>query len=158
MDSALAFGQTLIGKPYGLWQGESLALGWDAPFWNKNEPVPSIDCITTVNCTGLVNLILRYRNKPLPYSYAGGIGGTMSYYDTYKNVLDPFDIEHDYPTGTLIGRQYRDFDDQGHVAIVIDGLVLHASIASGVEMTKTVAESHCGGYYEYAVFPDKWLE
>jgi hypothetical protein len=69
-----------------------------------------------------------------------------------------------YPAGTLIGRYYRNTYDQGHVAVVLaNGRVLQSFANArggrwpGVNSTYTVAQSHDGGYYEYAVRPKDWL-
>ena len=77
----------------------------------------------------------------------------MAYFDYYKNVSAEFDVTNPYPNGTLIGRNYRDANDQGHVGIVVEGKVLQSFYPDGVNETFTLIQSHAGGYYEYAVLP-----
>ena len=81
--------------------------------------------------------------------------------------------------GTLLIRNYRDINDQGHVAVILENkgkksLVLQShvegeflkSILPGVNAMYTLEESHNifkdhngnGCYYEKIVLPENWLE
>lgn len=152
---AIAYGKSLIGTPYGWWYSGGIPAG--EPMWAASGPPPSY--IGATNCAGLTNLMLRYVGKEVP-----GYGGTGSYGDYYWDVSEYFDPTRDYPPGTLLGRYYRDAYDQGHVAVVIEGGYVLQSYANsyggsypGVNDWSTVAASHDGYYYEYAVLPQNWL-
>lgn len=156
MSKAIDYGKSLIGIPYGKWNGGNLSPG--EPMWAENKPPPP--SISSVSCAGLCNLILRYLGISLPYSQDGGLGGTLAYYQYYhsKNMVTPFDPEEEYPVGTLIGRKYRNIEDQGHVAIILqDNMVLQSFLGGGVNANYTLEESHAGWYYEYTVAPEHWL-
>ena len=165
--NALDFGLSLQGIPYDYWKGGDNQT--TAPMFAINGPVPDGSEITSANCAGLVNLIIRYIGKELPYKN-DGIGGTSAYAHYYRDVAVPFDIMNSYPKGTLIIRDYRDVNDQGHVAIILDdngkkALVLQShvegtffeSTTPGVNKQYTLEESHDGNYYELAVLPKDWL-
>jgi hypothetical protein len=157
VQKSINYGKSLIGKPYEWWTGGDLSK--KDPMWSDNGPVPNNSEVKSLTCAGLMNLILRNLNMQLPYSVEGGVGGTMAYYDYYKDKTETFDINKCYPKGTLIGRKYRDLDDQGHVAIIVEnGYVLQSIPEEGVNMSYTVYESHAGYYYEYAVLPEHWIE
>jgi hypothetical protein len=152
---ALAYGKSLIGTPYGWWYSGGIPAG--EPMWAASGAPPSY--IGAANCAGLTNLMLRSVGKDVP-----GYGGTGSYGDYYWDVSEYFDPNRDYPPGTLIGRYFRDSYDQGHVAVVIEGGYVLQSYPDyyggsypGVNDWWTVAESHDGYYYEYAVLPQNWL-
>jgi cell wall-associated NlpC family hydrolase len=154
---ALAYGKSLIGTPYGWWYSGGIPEG--EPMWAASGAPPSADDVYSTNCAGLTNLMLRYVGKEVP-----GYGGTGSYGDYYWDVSEYFDPYKDYPPGTLLGRYYRDTYDQGHVAVVIEGGYVLQSYANcygcsypGVNDWSTVAASHDGYYYEYAVLPENWL-
>ena len=164
---ALDFGVSLIGIPYDYWKGGDNQT--TAPMFAINGPVPDRKKITSVNCAGLVNLIIRYVGKELP-SKNNGIGGTSQYAYYYRDAAVPFDITYNYPKGTLLIRDYRDINDQGHLAIILDdnggkALILQSHVEGtffesntpGVNNKYTLEESHDGNYYELAVFPKDWL-
>ena len=164
VDLAIDYGLSLVGTPYGWWYDGPLPAG--APMWTAGGPAPdpSLVVIESANCTGLTNLMLRAIGAPLPSTPEGGTGGTYSYAEALADVAQPFDVDASYPPGTLLGRAYRDTYDQGHVAVVLaDGKVLQSfawkrgGVAPGVNATYTVAQSHDGGFYEYAVLPQDWL-
>jgi hypothetical protein len=108
--------------------------------------------------------MMRAAGVDIPQHPDALAGGTYAYQLYYDAAALPFDVETAYPTGTLIGRRFRDGEDQGHLAVVLaDGRVLQSfawepgGAEPGVNTTYTVAESHDGGFYEYAVLPHDWL-
>lgn len=161
---ALNYGRSLIGKPYGWWYSGPLPAY--APMWTASGPAPSPGAITSTNCTGLTNLMLRSVGRQPPTDPNGwyGKGGTAAYYARYYDVSERFNPTVRYPAGTLLIRNYRNNVDQGHVAVVTEtGHVLHSFAncygcsAPGVNASYTVAQSHAGYYYELAVRPANWL-
>ena len=175
---ALEFGIKLIGTPYDYWRGGENQK--DAPMFAQNGEVPDQLEITSINCAGLCNLMLRSIGKALPYSNkTQTMGGTEAYFEYYENKSYEFSIENNYPMGTLLMRNYRDINDQGHVAVLIetkgkDSLVLQShvegeylrSTSPGVNAMYSLEESHNsftdengkGCYYERIVLPEDWLE
>ena len=174
----LEYGIKLIGLPYGYWTGGENQVG--PPMFAQNGPVPDKKEITSTNCAGLCNLILRSLGKEIPYSEkTKTMGGTESYFDYYKNKSYEFCIENLYPMGTLLMRDYRDINDQGHLGIIVEtkgkqSLVLQSHVDGeylkskkpGVNAMYTLEESHksfknqdgSGCYYERVVLPEDWLE
>lgn len=161
---AVDFGRALIGTDYGWWFSGPLPKG--EPMWTAGGTPPSVGYVRarSANCTGLTNLMLRAVGKPLPHAPGAGTGGTYAYQKYYASVAEPFNPNRSYPAGTLLGRRYRDTYDQGHVAVVLgNGRVLQSfawtrgGSRPGVNATYTVAQSHDGGYYHYAVLPQHWL-
>jgi hypothetical protein len=164
VDHAIAYALKLVGKPYGWWYSGSLPAG--APMWTANGPPPGPSQVSSANCAGLTNLMLRSVGRKVPHDPSGwvGAGGTAAYWAFYKSVSEPFNVNKTYPKGTLLGRRYRNNVDQGHVAVVLgNGRVLqsfancYGCSAPGINTSYTVAQSHSGGYYEYAVLPQHWL-
>tara|TARA_B110000483_G_scaffold215765_1_gene266717 strand:+ start:398 stop:973 length:576 start_codon:yes stop_codon:yes gene_type:complete len=175
---ALEYGIKLIGIPYDYWSGDENQK--DEPMFAQNGKVPHQLDITSANCAGLCNLMLRSVDKELPYSNkTQTIGGTDAYFEYYKDKSYDFSLENTYPMGTLLMRDYRDINDQGHVAVLLDtkgkdSLVLqshvegefHKSTKPGVNAMYSLEESHKaftdgdgnGCYYERVVLPDDWLE
>lgn len=175
---SLEYGVKLIGTPYDYWRGGENQK--EAPMFAENGPPPNKLDIVSANCAGLCNLVLRSIGKKLPYSEnTKTIGGTESYFDFYKNKSYEFNINNTYPMGTLLMRDYRDLNDQGHVAILLEGkgrdsLVLQSHVEGeyfestnpGVNAMYTLEESNkffknadgTGCYYERVVLPEDWLE
>ena len=172
---AIEFGIQLIGTPYDYWKGGINQAG--APMFAENGKLPDIKDIKSANCAGLCNLILRSIGKELPYD-CDTIGGTESYFNYYSDKSHEFKIEDTYPIGTLLIRNYRNIDDQGHVAIILENkgkssLVLqshvegeyHVSTKPGVNSNYTLEQSHnsftnsegIGCCYEKIVLPQDWL-
>jgi hypothetical protein len=164
LERALGYGQALIGTPYGWWLGGAIPQG--APMFASNTapPDPAEVLGESVNCAGLTNLMMRAAGVQIPQHPDAIAGGTLAYQLMYQEVATPFDPATDYPTGTLIGRGFRDVNDQGHLAVVLDGDMVLQSFAwemggsePGVNSTYTVSQSDDGGFYEYAVRPQDWL-
>ncbi len=175
---ALEYGIKLIGTPYDYWRGGENQK--EAPMFAQNGPVPHQLDVTSLNCAGLCNLMLRSIGKELPYSNkTNTVGGTEAYFEYYKEKSYEFSINNVYPIGTLLMRDYRDINDQGHVAVLLDdkgkqALVLQSHVEGeyltstkpGVNAMYTLADSHMsftdeegkGCYYERVVLPEDWLE
>lgn len=156
----ITYGKTLIGKPYCYWTGENFTNIDDGPMWSFDGPITKK--INSINCAGLINLLFRHVNIPIPFSKLGGKGGTLAYYEYYKKVAEPFDPNTIYPIGTLIGRKYYDIKDQGHIAIVTENqYILQSFDPEGVNMKYMIKESNetdtGENYYEYAVLPKYYL-
>jgi hypothetical protein len=175
---ALEYGIKLIGTPYDYWRGGENQK--ESPMFAQNGKVPHKLDVTSLNCAGLCNLMLRSIGKELPYSSkTNTIGGTEAYFEYYKEKSYEFSINNVYPMGTLLMRDYRDINDQGHVAVLLDdrgkqALVLQSHVEGeyltstkpGVNAMYTLADSHMnftdeegkGCYYERVVLPEDWLE
>lgn len=170
---ALEYGISLIGTPYEYWKGGETQKG--APMFAQNGLLPSREDIVSANCAGLCNLMLRSIGKEVPAS-GNTMGGTKAYFEYYKDKSYEFCIDNTYPMGTLLMRDYRDINDQGHVAVVLEtkgkkSLVLQSNVegestSPGVNAIYTLEESHKsfhdaqgnGCYYERIVLPEDWLE
>ena len=159
VSAALAYGEALVGTPYGWWYGGPLP-GAD-PMFTDSGPAPDPWDVGSVNCSGLMNLLLRSVG-------ADPIGGTAAYYANYYSVSEWFDPNTYYPPGTLLIRDYYDVYDQGHVAVVDgSGAVLqsypncYGCSYPGVDNSLSVWSTNAwGGYYNYfdlAVRPENWL-
>lgn len=162
INDTINYGKSLIGVPYKPWGGNDIEKG--EPMFAVNEPIPSKDEIKSCNCAGFLNLLHRFRNKKLPYNNSF-IGGTDAYYYYYLSKSDDFNINTVYPKGTLIIKNFRDYKDQGHVAIIIEdkgkeSLVLQSHFdeyVNGINMYYTLDKSHKNYNYEKIVLPDNWL-
>ena len=178
ISKALDFGISLIGTPYGYWEGGECQKG--APMFAQNGVVPDKNDIVSLNCAGLCNVILRSIGKELPISLTyNSMGGTEAYFEYYVDKSKDFSICEIYPKGTLLIRKFRDVDDQGHVAILlenkgkmskvlqshVDG-EFHKSVLPGVNAIYTLEESQDaftdengnGCCYEKIVLPEDWLD
>lgn len=162
INETISYGISLIGIPYQKWGGNEIEQG--PPMFAINNPLPSLKEITTCNCAGLVNLILRYRNKQLPFDGIT-IGGTKAYFSYYLDKSENFDINTNYPKGTLLLKNYVDINEQGHVAIIIENKgrkskILQSQIdnyINGINTHYTLEQSHDNYNYEKIVLPDNWL-
>lgn len=173
---AVEYGIKLIGTPYDYWSGEEIQTG--APMFAENGAVPSQLDIISLNCAGLCNVMLRKIGKTLPY-WVDTMGGTYAYARYYKDKAYKFNINNTYPFGTLLIRGYKDINDQGHLAVIIeekgkDSLILQSHIEGdflkstipGVNAMYTLEESNNsfkdeegnGCYYQMVVLPEDWLE
>ncbi len=110
-----------------------------------------------MNCAGFLNLICRKFGLEIPgakekHFYAGG---TRSWWLSFERTgqLKPFNPTQSYSPGTLLLRDFRSEEDQGHIAIVFDGTkIIHSWPEKGV-----VIEERMSDYYEGVVvgFLDK---
>ena len=97
------------------------------------------------------------------YYYAGG---TFTWYQYLNSIgaLERIDMQKEYPAGSLLLRQYRNPDDQGHLAVLYtsgklsEQKLLHCYSKVGITIDETVASSHAwdaNGFYEF-ICPN-WL-
>ena len=175
IEDAINFGLSLVGTPYDYWKGGDIQIL--APMFAINGPCPNKKDIVSANCVGLVNLMLRYVGKEIPYDI-DTCGGIYAYSQYYKFLKQPFDIQKSYPKGTLLIRNYRNIYDQGHLAVILEDKGRHSKIlqshvegewfkstSPGVNTNHTLDESHKSFYdtnnnpcyYEFAVLPENWL-
>lgn len=172
IDMALNYVSQLVGTQYGWWAGGQIPA--TAPAWAEDAPIPAVEAVrsSSVNCAGVPNLMLRAvggsipcLQLPQPDPECGQCcGGTGAYSRQFESVAEPFDIEKSYPRGTLLGRPYRNVQDQGHTAVLLgDGptsLLLQASGTPGVNTDLTLLQAYeslpfCD--FTYAVLPENWL-
>lgn len=164
---AIDYGLSIVGAPYVWWMDGPVPDR--SPAWAENAPPPPPEEVVNEGCfcAGVANLLLRVVGRELP-TLGNELydGGCLAYGDYYYNVAEPFDINQDYPLGTLIGRYFtweRSANgDQGHVAVVLeDGYLLQSYDAGGgypgVNTDAHIVDSHAGYFYEYAVRPENWL-
>ena len=166
----LSFVSKLIGIKYTLWLSGSTMTTLH-PFYV--DYIPPINYIKKhgINCAGLVNIMRLKNGKNIPGFgiYRGGTG-MWDYYLNSKKLLEKFDIEKQYPVGTLFLRRYRNVEDQGHLAVlygnngenVLDGDIIHSyndEHGGRVGITKLRDSHYCiaDGYYEFICLPENWL-
>jgi len=142
---------------YVFWQDGESTLAKDAPFYCKS--IPSVDKIieSGCNCAGLINILQLSRGLDVPgvkdnKYYAGGTYEWAEYLKSI-NVLELFDINKEYPVGSLLIREYRNEDDQGHLAVVYNNqTLLHCYQSAGITIDDSIKTSHnwdANGYYEF---------
>lgn len=153
----------LVGKtPYVWWHADEPTAESDAPFYCLR--IPPIEYIQDkgCNCAGVINLLQLSRGLPIPgmktkHYYAGGTFAWHNYLKT-AGALERVDIHKEYPAGSLLLRQYRSGDDQGHLAVLytsgklLEQKLLHCYSKVGITIDDTVAFSHAwdvNGYYEF---------
>jgi predicted chitinase len=165
---AIDYGLSIVGAPYVWWTDGPVPDR--SPAWAENAPPPPPEEVINEGCfcAGVPNLMLRVVGGELP-TLGNELydGGCLAYGEYYYNVAEPFDINEDYPPGTLIGRYFtweRSANgDQGHVAVVLeDGYLLQSYDGDGygypgVNAATHIVDSHAGYYYEYAVRPENWI-
>ena len=164
---AIDYGLSIVGAPYVWWMDGPVPDR--SPAWAENAPPPPPEEVINEGCfcAGVPNLMLRAVGRELP-TLGNELydGGCLAYGEYYSGVAEPFDVNEDYPEGTLIGR-YFTWDrsaqgDQGHVAVVLaNGYLLQSYDAGGgypgVNTDVHIVDSHAGYLYEYAVRPENWL-
>lgn len=139
-----------------------------------------------INSAGLINILRNYVGCTyIPHSedshvQRGGIEYWYRYFEK-KGSLKLFDYTKSYPLGTLFLRRYKSFNDQGHMAVLIEhyknderktlyGKIIHAYVYGDsynyngkVGLTRVGRSHFCmemdngEGYYEYAINPRDWL-
>jgi len=153
IENTLEYAGTLIGIPYRWYIGEKEEFNGTDKFWCENAPAPCAKEISkndkSIVCTGLINLMRRYRGlcipglngningsyKKLYEKYPGGTGAWFLYLHQRKK-LEKLDLKMKYPRGTLLLAKFKDNEtDQGHAAVVYsdsettinDQFIIHSS-------------------------------
>jgi hypothetical protein len=159
---------SLLGVPYGYWNGEAIPRDDSSPFYAVNGPPPPRAQLTNgVSCAGYLNLIRRFLGKPVP-----GVddpaetfpGSTIAWGKFLTPHFTDYDSSADYEDGTLLFRPYKDREDQGHIALILGGKAYHSYAyvwePLGSSGTADPGVSHTpplANYYVYAVPPSAWL-
>lgn len=163
----------LVGKPYKFWEGEDIRQDGE-PFWVGHGTVDASQ-VTSVSCTGLLNLVYRYLEKIIPdidNNTCFFPGGTRSWVTALFTkygypIYQPTSL---YPMGTLLIRSYREYKDQGHVAIIfnenqdtvhsrpMDMVIRRGVVAPGVvvEPPSSMDRFTNSCFYEYFYTFDQW--
>ena len=168
--AAIDYGLRIVGAPYVWWTDGPVPDR--SPAWAENAPPPPPEEVIAEGCfcAGVPNLLLRVVGREIPtlgnYLYDGGCLSYGQYYWD-QGGAEEFDINEDYPEGTLIGRYFTwersASGDQGHVAVVLENGYLLQSFDGdgygypGVNADVHITDSHAGYYYEYAVRPENWI-
>jgi len=146
VEEALNYAETLIGLPYRWFDPNTDTFNGNNIFWCENSPPPSAEEILkndkSIVCTGLPNLIRRFRGLTIPglaniirgkYSDVykacpGGTGAWFAYLRQNKR-LKKLDMNKSYPKGSLLIARFKGYDkDQGHVAIIYNDVVEQKTI------------------------------
>jgi len=182
---------------YGLWKGQNL-FRTEEPFYALNLKIPDLDYIRdnlSISCAGIANIMRRYNNKLIPCHniFPGGTKAWESFLMENK-LLYIFSIDYNdckklnrdlfvdkginnkviFPIGTLLFRRYKDNDDQGHIAVVVDpdkNLIIHSYYTelneNNIKLDPGVVIEDINisnnwlhkdiNYYEYFSLPIDWL-
>jgi hypothetical protein len=167
--SYIPYALSLLGVPYGYWSGMAIPRDDSTPFYASHNTIPTRKLfeVQGICCTGFINLLRRVMDLPVP-----GVddpteifpGGTGAWYKFLEPYLEPYDKSKVYPDGTLLFRPYKDFTDQGHIALVHNNKTLHSyayifephtvgTVDPGVSQTEIWHT-----YYVYAAPPHAWLQ
>lgn len=173
----------LVGTmPYEIWVSGNVP---DGPMaWAANRPLPPLRDMAgkTSACMMVGNIIRRGARKIVPtrgnpnfdggvaaywYSPAAFAGVGVLGPGFFSDVDVPFDLQtakrwaKETQTGVLIGRNYvgNALSGQGHIAVLLpDGIVLQSTLDLGLNVRRTIEESHAGFYYTVMVHPKDWIE
>lgn len=162
VELALSYASKLVGKPYGAWTLDLNMIDQDEPFFAFDTDAPDPDKVSSASCAGLVNLMRRclHLNVPGTGPYKGG---TYQWFLTLisKGLLSSIDIDLSYPTGTLLLRNYKDVEDQGHVAVIYEAeetlkksKIIH-SCYKGIRIDSYFDEYE--NYFSHICLPENWL-
>lgn len=159
MESLLKVIPTLLDVPYKFWNPNVSCAGDHGPFWAHNGPLPSHKAIEEgqMNCAGFLNLLCRSQGISIPGAdekdyYAGGTRVWHDYLQQ-KGVLHPFRPWLLYPKGTLLLRNYRSEEDQGHLALYMGpNSIVHSWPETG-SCFATIQPY----YYEFVCLPEDWM-
>lgn len=138
VDEALQYAESLVGLPFRWYDPEVHTFCGDDVFWCENLAAPIADEIQkndkSIACTGLPNLLRRFRGLIIPglgpkmrgkfadiyQACPGGTGAWFAHLNQNKR-LQKLDMKKSYPRGTLLIARFKDIGkDQGHLAIVYD--------------------------------------
>ena len=168
--SYIPYALALQGIPYGYWNHQAIPRDDTTPFYATNGPPPPRDklAIAGVSCTGYLNLLRRNLGLTVPgvddpqETYPGG---TVAWHKFLAPFLTPHDPRTTYEDGTLLFRPYVDNVDQGHIALVYNGKLLHSyayfwepltpvgTVEPGISNTK----SWIDGYFTHVAPLHSWL-
>ena len=151
--------KSLLGIPYRFWNPDVSCAGDRGPFYAFNGPLPPLEQIEEqhMNCAGFLNLLCRVLGVPIPgadekFYYAGGTVAWMDHFKARK-CLHPFKPWIVYPEGTLLLRQYRNIDDQGHIAVYMGpNSIVHSWPEGGLIVGPIQTD-----YYEFVCLPEDWM-
>lgn len=197
--SVMQYATTLLNIPYR-WHKNGDKISSTDKFWAENGPIVTAQYIKEHNnsivCTGLINLMRRFMGLTIP-----GIDGTLGqdgidfpgttgiwfYYLHSKGRLQTIDINKNYPSGTLLIRNFRDLEtDQGHVAVlynqgihsIMDATIIHAFAQHSYDESSNLdnagftgitpfklshyyhiqdTKDDSDGYYTHICLPENWL-
>jgi hypothetical protein len=177
-DKGIEYLLPAVGKAqYKYWAPNDDTVPPGPPAYAINKPAPKIaDVIKDgLFCQAVVNLIRRVNRKIVPTlgdpRYDGGTWANQGF---FANFSEPFSRWKVYPRGTMIGHKFRwagdpgfsEVLDQGHVAVLLgeqnlaeqkDPRILQCHPAVGGLNYTRLGASHDGGYYQYAVRPENWI-
>lgn len=176
IDAAIAYGTSLVGVPYAWWiphpDIKLMSISYvGSPFYRdkKKDMEYSNDYIMQhgINCAGILNLMAQKIGvEPL--------GGVIMWTGMNTSNLEIFNSSNTavYTKGTLLLREYKSIDDQGHIAIVVDnGMILHAYpnsseptedlVGPGVVIepisTSLKWSTDSTPFYDYVLKPEHWI-
>lgn len=178
--------QLLDHMPYEVWVSGNVPDGPMAWAANRPLPSVADMRGKTCACMGVTNIYRRAAGKIVPTRGNPNFdGGVAAYWYSpasfpgvgvlgpgfFSNVAEPFNLPRakkwakDSESGVLIGRSYvgATLAGQGHVAVLLpDGKVMQSYLFGpngepGLNDHHTIEESHAGGYYQYMVPSEAWI-
>lgn len=169
--AATKYARTLVGCPFKWWIPGTEISPFD-PFYTKAPMDQDYSKLYTkdyvklhgVNSAGLINLVAHHIGvKP--------VGGSIMWMGKHVMDLQPFNSEKSYPNTTILIREYRSSNDQGHMALVVDDKkIIHAYPPSEIPTEYLVYPGVCvedwdisnnwvdDGFYDYAILPENWIK
>ena len=181
IEEVIEYAKKMEGIKYTWWFGSDT----EEDIFYCNE-IPTMEKLNErgINCAGLINIMRIYSGGEIPEQKDAEEvrGGTQFWYNYFNSVekLEVFDYEKSYPLGTLLLRDYKDINDQGHLAVICEhskkepkkilyGSIIHAFAGGDGENGRVgitnLGSSHFSlinndgeGYYEYAILPEDWLK
>lgn len=165
----LGYINELRGTPYVWWKDGEYTSAAPAPFWIRKEDVAPAAYIKHAgcNCAGFINLMCHHVGSSIPGASLGlyYAGGTAIWFDYLycMGLLQPFSIKNanTLPPFTLLIRNYKSPEDQGHVAVILPAMRLaHCYPDAGITIDESIVASHSwlhGGYYTHYCLPQHWL-
>jgi len=121
IEKILEYAKKMDGIKYTWWTGSDK----EEDIFYCNE-IPSMEKLKEkgINCAGLINVMRMYSGVEIPEQKDKDVvrGGTRFWYNYFNNLgkLEVFDYEKSYQLGTLLLRDYKDINDQGHMAVICE--------------------------------------
>jgi hypothetical protein len=177
-DKGIEYLLPAVGKArYWFWPPTLVEVPSGRGAYAINQKVPDIDVVIErgLFCQAVVNLIRRANRKIVPTMGDNRFdGGTWANQNFFSAFSEPFSRWAVYPRGTMVGHNFRWAGppgasavlDQGHVAVLLgeqnlaeqkDPRILQSHPAVGGLNYTRLGASHDGGYYQYAVRPENWI-